>query len=217
MNFQLLEKDVVNDDIYSLIFKVPAGFSWQPGQYIDLEVPHSNADSKGTHRWFSISSAPVEKTIMITTRVLKRDSSYKQALSELPIGASVSAGKPRGDFLLDGRARRHIMIAGGIGITPYRSMILQAASDKLDIDVELLYIDSRKQFIFTDELGEAGKKLTFFSLSKFSKRLTETDIKKLKPADVYYLSGPRDLVEAYQTMLEDSGVNDIRTDYFSGY
>jgi len=217
MKIKFIEKYEENEGVYTFSFEPQESLNWLAGQYIDIEVDHLQPDNKGTHRWFSISSAPFENKIMITTKIAGRDSSFKKALYNLQPGTYINSGKPRGDFILDESNDKHVLIAGGIGITPYRSMIKQAGHENMSIDAFLLHTDTSRQFIFEKELGLAGKNLHYFKLQKFSRRLEISDFNSMPTDAAFYLSGPRAMVENYHQLLQDMGIMNIKTDYFSGY
>src|SRR3990172_4431075 len=129
MRLRFVEKEPEVSGVYSFLFEpdLPVGqagkkISWQPGQYLHYELPHPDADDRGIERWFTISAPPYEGLPTITTRFdHEHSSSFKNALRKLEPGTEIEAGEPRGDFLLDPDASRHVLIAGGIGITPYYS------------------------------------------------------------------------------------------------
>ena len=231
MRLRFVEKEPEVSGVYSFLFEpdLPAGqagkkISWQPGQYLHYELPHPHSDDRGIERWFTISAAPFEQHIMLTTRFDgERQSTFKQALFMLEPGTEVEAGEPRGEFLLDTDAARHILIAGGIGITPYRSQLLQLDHDGKQLNADIMYANRDKNFVFGEQLAELEKKHPEFKIIKFvgDHRITPKDVEQYLPDEkvIFYLSGPRPLVENYQHMLEELDVNPnrIRTDYFPGY
>lgn len=161
---------------------------------------------------------------MLTTRFdTQRSSSFKRTLSNLKVGDEVQAGEPRGDFLLEPEARRHVLIAGGIGITPYHSMLLQLDHDNKPLNIDLLYANRDENFVFDDEFQKLAVKHPEFKIRKFvgDERITADDLKPYLPDEknIFYISGPRPMVEAYQHILEDLDVHPerVRTDYFPGY
>lgn len=224
MLLRFLERKPEVPNVYSFLFEPEKRVSWQPGQYLHYELPRPDADNRGVSRWFTISAAPFEKHIMLTTRFDPgRSSSFKKSLKKLEEGTEIEAGEPRGDFVVQPGASRHIFIAGGIGITPYRSMLEQLDRDGKELNADLMYANRDDNLVFGDELRELQKKHPEFKLIPFigDKRITEKNVKKYLPDEkaAFYLSGPRPLVENYQTMLEDLGVSAerIKTDYFPGY
>jgi ferredoxin-NADP reductase len=116
----LVDKTCVYDNVYEFGFEPDIPLQFNAGQYIDLVVPHSTPDSRGTTRSFSIISSPDERSISMIMRIPERASSFKRALAELAIGASVGMGDIGGEFVQDtGHTQQQLWIAGGIGVTPF--------------------------------------------------------------------------------------------------
>ncbi|MEX0881574.1 MAG: FAD-dependent oxidoreductase [Candidatus Saccharimonadales bacterium] len=224
MKLKFVGKKKQIENVYTFIFEPSKKVSWQPGQYLHYELPHPDTDDRGIERWFTISTPPYEKNIMLTTRFdSERSSTFKKALQKLEPGQAVEAGEPRGDFLLEPDAPRHVLIAGGIGVTPYHSMLLQLDHEGKPLNIDLLYANRDKSFVFDDEFQKLAAKHSEFKIYKFigNQRITESDLKAyLKDESIiFYISGPRPMVETYQHLLEDLGVapERIKTDYFPGY
>lgn len=223
MKMKLLVSKNQQPGVHNFIFEPSEPLSWQPGQYMHYVFEHPNPDERGIERWFTIALAPYEKNIQITTRIATgHGSSFKQALLNLKIGDNIEADGPKGQFILRGGDYHHILIAGGIGITPYRSMLAQLAHDNQPAKAELLYANNDEKFVYDDELAAWAAKDPSLKICKFVDKHIEADDLKpyLDEADaVYYLSGPRAMVESYESLLAELGVpNDkIMTDYFPGY
>jgi ferredoxin-NADP reductase len=224
MELRLVHKKKLLDDVLTFVFKPGKKTGWQPGQYLHYELPHPHADDRGTERWFTISAPPYEKNIALTTRFDRsHSSSFKKALRGLEPGATIQAGEPRGDFLLQPDAARHILIAGGIGITPYHSMLLQIDHDGQSLNADLLYANRDDKFVFDNELQALADAHPEFKLIKFAgnQRIQESNLKPYlaDKYNVFYISGPRPMIENYQLLLEDLGVEPhrVKTDYFPGY
>ncbi len=215
-------KQIVN--VYTFTFEPDRPINWQPGQYLHYELPHPVADDRGVERWFTISAPPYEKNIQLTTRFDEEHSStFKKALQKLEPGTIIEAGEPRGDFLLEPDASRHVLIAGGIGVTPYHSQLLQLDHDKKPLNIDLLYTNRDKKFVFDEQLQELKAKHPEFRIYKFvgDQRIQKSDLGKYLDDKrvVFYISGPRPMVEAYQHLLEDMDIEPerVKTDYFPGY
>jgi ferredoxin-NADP reductase len=218
-------------------FERPAGFSFEPGQAIDVVLLEPAAvDAQNARHTFSIVSAPFENELVIATRM--RDSAFKRALRALPIGAPVSIEGPSGSLTLHhDRARPAVFIAGGIGITPFMSIVRQAANDQLQQSLVLLYSNRRPEdAAYLAELQDLERRNPHFrltstmtSMSHSSQAWTgplgpinESLLKRVtaelsKP--IYYLAGPPDMVEAMRLTLNDVDVgdDDIRSEEFYGY
>lgn len=224
MKLKLKFKKPEAHGVFSFGLEPEAPLHWEPGQYLHYILPHANADERGTGRWFTISSAPYEKDVVITTRFTDKGSSFKDALGQLEIGQQIESDDgPKGFFLLQPWASRHIFIAGGIGVTPYRSMLLQLDHDNRPIPVDLLYANKDAEFVFDQDLTSLAKKHSEFKIKKFigDQRIQKEDLECYSQDDstMFYLSGPRPMVESYQHMLVKLGTGEKRilTDYFPGY
>ncbi len=223
MKLVLVSKRPEVENVYSFIFEPYKPVQWQPGQYMHYVLEHPDADDRGMERWFTISTAPYEKNIMLTTRFNQtKSSSFKKALLALKPGAVVEADGPKGEFTLREGNHHHIFIAGGIGITPFRSMLLQLAHDKLPINVDLLYANHDNNFTFGPELKALQATNSSFHIHEFvDKRNEEQDLRLYlsNKKDVYYLSGVRVMVESYEATLPMYGADKsvVITDYFPGY
>lgn len=233
----LLGRDLVADRTMSFRFAKPADWNYRAGQFVDvtlLDPPET--DAEGNTRGFSISSAPDEDVIMITTRL--RDTAFKRVLQTMPLGTAVKVEGPFGDLRLHHAQRPAVVLTGGIGITPFRSILVQASREGgLPSPVVVFYANSRPEdAAFLDELGALATKdpnLTFVpTMSDMSKSEREWEGERGRIDEsmldrhlagaagaIYYLTGPPAMVHGLRTMLVDSGVDedDIRTEEFTGY
>ena len=138
-------------------------FVFKPGQCIRITLSDPlYEDKKGNARDFSIASSPAEPSLMIATRMT--GSAFKQSLADLPLGSSVRASGPDGDFLLDAdRMRPAVFLAGGIGITPFRSMIKYTIEQHSPQRLTLVYCNrSPDDAAFLDELQNWEKENSNF-------------------------------------------------------
>ena len=221
----------------SFEFSKPGDFAFKPGQAIDVVLPAAQlSDATSNRHAFSIVSAPFEGTITIATRM--RDSTYKRALNSLQIGASVAIDGPFGSLTLHGnRARPAILIAGGIGITPFMSIIRQATNDRLPQKLLLLYSNHRPEdAAFLDELTELDQVngdfqllATMTAMNRSSQtwlqlagRIDGDLIRKVSRGNVtpvYYVTGSPSMVSSMRKQLNGAGIDDddIRSEEFLGY
>jgi len=139
------------DDIVSFHFDKPDDLTWKAGQYGLFTITHRKI--KTATKPFSVSSAPAENVIRITTIVKDSPSEFKRALLELAPGMKVTLRGPVGPFYLKDRAPV-LLVAGGIGITPIRSMLRQVEAEGSGVErqIRLLYVDGDRRFLFKDEL-----------------------------------------------------------------
>lgn len=218
-------------------FEKPEGFSFQPGQCGDFTLSNPpQTDSEGNTRSFSLASAPYENELIITTRM--RDTAFKRSLKIIDLGTEFSLEAPWGELTLHDDAQiPAVFLTGGIGITPVRSIVLQATHDKLAHPLFLFYSNrTPKDAAFLDELTTAQKENSNFTLiatmtevenspkqwSGETGYITEAMLKKHLPdlsRPIYYLTGPPEMVAAMQKLLKKTGVKEdkIRAEEFSGY
>lgn len=208
-------------------FAKPAGFVFRPGQAVNLELSDPPAEANSARRVFSLVSAPFEEALTVATR-MRQGSAFKRVLGTLPLGAKLKLKGPQGVMTLhEDRARTAVFIAGGIGITPFISMLRQAGHDRLAQRLFLLYSNRRPEdAAFLAELQRLERHNHDFRLLA---RMTDMDgiideetVKRFvgeAAAPVYYLAGPPGMVEAMSAILKRAGVrdDDVRSEEFYGY
>ncbi|MDP3733470.1 MAG: FAD-dependent oxidoreductase, partial [Candidatus Daviesbacteria bacterium] len=171
-------------------------------------------------RAFTISSSPSEDFLMITTQ--KGVTPFKKFMKNLKPGETITTSHPAGTFTLD-ESERAIFLAGGIGITPFRSIIKYAFDQKLKTSITLIYSNSDEDFLFKEELGFWQKQLPNLKIIYHnSGKLGRLNLDSSAPARaslIYYLAGPPKMVDDFAKMLLDLGVDEtnIRYDRFDGY
>ena len=211
-------------DAYSFIFRPETPLAWQAGQFMHYNLVHPNPDSRQTERYFTIASAPYEKNIMITTRLVEAASSFKKALKAMPAGGSIDADGPSGEFTFADDAGEAVFIAGGIGITPFRSILLDRDHRGLSVNATLMYANSTDSFVFREELEALAKRQPGLKISYFAggNRIDEAAIRRTV-ADiarpVFFVSGPEPMVQALEAVLKGMSVpeTNLKRDYFPGY
>lgn len=218
-------------------FDKPAGFVFEPGQAIDVVLPEPpDGDAQSARHTFSIVSAPFESELVIATRM--RDSAFKRALRALAVGAGIAIDGPFGSLTLHAdRTRPAVFIAGGIGITPFISMLRQAVHDRLPQRMVLIYSNHRPEdAAFLRELQALEQQHKLFTLVATMTAMSQSvepwtgptgpiDEALLQRATaelsqpIYYVVGPPAMAEALQLTLSDAGVDDdaIRSEAFYGY
>jgi len=218
-------------------FDKPAGFSFEPGQAIDVVLREPpDADAQSARHTFSIVSAPFEDELVVATRM--RDSAFKRTLGALPAGADIAIEGPFGSLTLHtDRSRAAVFIAGGIGITPFMSILRQAAHDRLAQRLVLLYSNRRPEdAAFLAELQALEQRNRDFTLVATMTGMSRSELPwtaAMGPIDelllksaaaqlarpVYYVVGPPAMGEAMRLTLNDAGIDDgdIRSEAFYGY
>ncbi|MEP6841932.1 MAG: oxidoreductase [Pseudolysinimonas sp.] len=204
-----------------------------PGQYMELAVPHDKTDARGWRRVFSIASAPTADLVRFATRVPERSSSFKSAMLALEPDAVVIGTSIGGDFVLPrDTSKPLLLVAAGIGITPFVSQLehLAAAGEKRDI-VLLYSVLGGDDVAFTEVLTAAGFPVVVLSPTRPAElppgwswagdgQLSSAQIRTAVPdaaSRTTYLSGPPELVAALERALRQDGVKRIVTDVFIGY
>ncbi len=232
----LVGRELVAERTMAFSFAKPADWSYRAGQFVDITLlDPPETDEEGNTRGFSISSAPSEGVIMITTRL--RDTAFKRVLQTMPMGTSVKVEGPFGDLRLHHANRPAVVLTGGIGITPFRSILLEAArTGGLPYPVFVLYANRRPQdAAFLTELAELADQdanLRFVPTmsalgaadpwtgerGRIDASMLERHLAGVSDA-IYYLTGPPGMVHGLRTLLVDNGVDedDIRTEEFTGY
>ena len=232
----LIGHEDVADGTKAFYFRRPAGFQFRAGQYIDvtlLDPPQT--DTEGNTRTFSLVNAPSADTLIIATRM--RDTAFKRVLASLPLGSYVNIKGPMGSFCLQRDASLPtILLAGGIGITPFMSIIADAADRKLSHELFLFYSNRKpKDAPFLDHLAHLSSLNQHFH---FVPTMTETgdangwkgESARLSPGLIgrhvpdflharYFIAGPPAMVAGVSQSLLQSGVEEdnVRADEFFGY
>lgn len=224
MKLKLTEKKTVTPDVTSFIFEPQEPLSWQAGQFLHYVLHHEPTDDRGSDRWFTISAAPFEGHVMITTRFSEKSSSFKQKLQSLAIGKSIEVSYKEGDFILEDLNKQYVFIAGGIGITPFRSMLVQMYHDQQPINVTLLYANRDNNIVFKEELEAIAEKNPNFKIHYIlsPEHVDEAKIRELVPdltTPLFYISGPEPMVDNLGEMLKKMGIAEdhIKQDWFPGY
>jgi ferredoxin-NADP reductase len=217
-------------DIVSFWFRPERPIRFNAGQYIELYLPHEAVDSRGTRRWFTISSSPNEQLISLTTGFPKKPSSYKQTLRALRVGSEVVLSEPLGDFVLPkDRTVPLVFVAAGTGCTPYASMTKWLIKQHEERDIQLLYAASSPDaFLFTD-LWSSYRPLRLTRMVSHASSAWHEHIGSLDSViilqaiqdaadSMLYLAGPQSLIEPlYDELLKDVPRQQVLLDYFPGY
>lgn len=217
---------------YRFSSKRPVPFA--AGQYVELTLPHRGADVRGSRRVFSISSPPEDDgTIRVAMRVPERASSFKRALSSMPVGASIGATGVWGDFVLPkDPAKPLLLIAAGIGITPFASQLSRLHLRGEQRDVVLVYVVSDPaELAYAPEIETWGTRVlvagptteaplplgwTAMGPGRIDHQRLAEAVPDLASREVF-ISGPPSMVDALKPALRGIGVGRVRTDAFSGY
>jgi ferredoxin-NADP reductase len=219
MRLRLKKKYVELGEVISFIFEPLNGISWQAGQYINLTMP--DVAPVDADRLFTIASAPHESDLLVTTYI--GPSNYKQRMARLEIGEVVEADQLGGDFVWQDDGRKKLYIAGGIGVTTFRSIILDQIHRNIPNNALLLYAGKTERRPFVKELREAAEQDATLMIKDYvNTRLTLQQLLGDVP-DVFdrtvYLAGSQKFSEDLGEGLVQKGIarNQIKYDYFDGY
>jgi ferredoxin-NADP reductase len=231
----LVSRSEPTPSVQELTFRVHDRLAFLPGQYLELEVPHRHPDARGTRREFSIASAPEDLPLLKVAfkdgKTTKPLSSYKKALAEVKPGDELAITGVWGDFLLPKRdAAPILMVAAGIGVTPFVSQLRHAQEAGLDRDIVLVYVASdASELAYRDEIAASGAHVIVFTRDRPADlpghwvwargvRLDADGLLRVVPdiaARHAYISGPAALIADLAPALERA--RSITTDAFSGY
>ncbi len=229
---KLQHKQTVAHETVVFKFEKPIGYKHKAGQFIVLRILDlESTDEKETRHFFTLSSAPYEKHLAVTTRI--RGTQLKQKLSSYKLGREVEITEAMGSFVLDKLESLVVFLAGGIGITPFRSIALQEAFEKSPRNIILFYSSpSLKEMSYLEELKKVGEINQNFKLIPIITRdenwKGEKDhvslemIKKYvpNPSDaIFYSAGPPQMVEILKNMLLRSNIpqEHVKVEEFEGY
>jgi ferredoxin-NADP reductase len=234
---RLKKKEDLAEGTMGFYFAKPEGFQFKAGQYLDITlVDPPETDAEGNIRSLSIASAPEDEYLLVATRM--RDTAFKRVLRMGPLDLEVSMDGPMGSFTLhNNSARPAVFLAGGIGITPFSSIIRHAAHAKLPHHLYLFYSNRRPEdAAFMKVLHELEKENSNFkfipSMTEMSKSaqtwngesgfINKEMLARYLPGPqgpIYYIAGPPAMVAAMRQMLLAAGVDedDVRTEEFAGY
>jgi ferredoxin-NADP reductase/Na+-transporting NADH:ubiquinone oxidoreductase subunit NqrB len=233
MKLRLREVQKFSDRVWSYAFTPDRKPGFVPGQYMEWTLGMPNHDGRGNRRTFSIASSPTEKDIQMGVKFYEPSSRFKQELKGLKPDAVLYAGQIAGDFTMPiDKHQKLAFIAGGIGITPFRSMLKYVVDMHETRDIVLIYaVSDPSELAFGDVLGEAEahgirviKLLTKDKVPATWKgttgQLTEAFITQ-QISDhkdrIFYLSGPQPMVAGLRKTIQKVGAKKIKTDYFTGY
>lgn len=233
----LKEKKEVGTGIYDFVFWVKDRVTFRPGQYMEWTLSHARSDSRGNRRYFTLASSPTENELRLGVKFYDRSSSFKRAMIDLVPGDTMVAGQLAGDFTLPRNPRKKLVfVAGGIGVTPFRSMVKYLADRDEKRDVVLLYSNrTAGEIAYRDIFEEAEREIGMRTIYAI------TDPKEMPPVRnghrgridaalvrneipdylerTFYISGTNAMVTAFQKTLRELGVPraQIKTDFFPGF
>jgi ferredoxin-NADP reductase len=232
----LKEKIRIAADTYEFVFATSRRLHFKPGQYLEWTIAHPKRDARGIRRYFTIASSPSDKDIRVAVKFYKPSSTYKKALFALRPGDTVVASQLAGNFTMPrDKQKKLVFIAGGIGVTPFRSMIQHLMDKKERRDIILMYSNrSLEDTAYIDLISRAEAETGLQSVPIFNTppphaapgefpTLLDAGVLAREVPDFrereFYLSGPNSMVNAASDMLSGLGVprRHIKKDYFPGF
>lgn len=231
---RLTDKKQVATGTLQVTFEVSEPFSFKPGQYIFITLANPRyQDQRSNKRHFSIVNSPIQKGIITITARL-RDTGFKKSLKEIPIGAEVELGPIAGTFTLpEGKQKPLVFIAGGIGITPFMSMLRYLKEAGNPYNITLIFSNrDQSSTAFLNEIQALANELSNFKLiltmtednnwQGENRKVDASFIKEYFPKvndNFYMVVGPPPMVEAVKNALLEAGVakENIEIENFTGY
>ncbi len=221
--------------VYDFIFAPDRKFSFAPGQYMEWTLEHRYPDNRGNRRYFTIASSPTEDEVRLGVKFYPQASTFKRALAAMKTGSTISVSHLAGGFVLPKNPKKKIiLIAGGIGITPFRSMI-QYLLDRNEARPIVLFYSNRTaaDIAYQDVFDRAARKLgikTIYAVTDdataipgihngfVDARLIAAEVPDYRTR-TFYISGPPTMVDAFKATLRTMGVSRfrIKSDFFPGF
>lgn len=231
------EKIKLSYDTFDFIFPLEKSLPFVPGQYMEWTLAHQKPDSRGNRRYFTLASSPTEDNIRLGVKFYNPSSTYKKTLLNLGQDETIVAAQIAGDFILPtDKQKKLVFMAGGIGITPFRSMIKYLLDKNEQRDIIMVYSNKyQSEIVYKDVFDEAQTKLnvkTVYTLTDTTQlpmgwigeigRVNPLMIQKEIPdfmERTFYLSGPHSMVKGFEDVLQQMGVKkeNIKTDFFPGF
>lgn len=221
---KLKEKIRIGPDMFDFIFD--RTLDYIPGQYMEWTLGHKNPDSRGTRRYFTLASSPTEANLRIGVKFYNDSSSWKKSLLQMKKGDSLTAGSLSGEFTMPkDSSKKMVFIAGGIGITPFRSMIKYLTDTKQKRDIVLLYsVKTEAELVYKDifrqakSLGVKSIYITTDTMGYIDDKMISREVPDFKNR-YFYISGPHSMVDAFKKTLRVMGIDQsrIKADFFPGY
>lgn len=231
----LKDKKEIAKDTDEFVFTLEKRFPYRPGQYMEWTLGHDNMDTRGNRRYFTLSSSPTESDIRLGIKFYEQSSSFKLALGQIPTGGTIIASQLAGNFTLPhDTTQKLVFIAGGIGVTPFRSMVKYMIDMKEKRDVVMLYSNRTMQDIAYKDIFDIAEETldirTVYAVTddvpselppSFRKGFITADMIRAEIPDFaerqFYISGPHSMVAMFEKTLKQMGVKHIKIDFFPGF
>ncbi len=233
----LRKKVRLSPSSFDFIFSPDTKMRFTPGQYMEWTLQHNGPDARGNRRYFTIASSPTEQQIIMGVKFYDPPSTFKRALFELMPGGKILAGQLAGDFVLPKDPNEKLVfIAGGIGITPFRSILRFLTDTKQKRNIIVFYsAKNLQEFVYTNILDDAvravGIKVVYIidnaeaapsdwqgKVGRIDLAMIQEEVPDYKQR-TFYISGPQGMVTAFEETLSGMGIrrSKIKSDFFPGF
>lgn len=228
----LVDKIRLTPDSYEFVFSPNQHLKFSSGQYLEWTLPHNTYDKRGIRRYFTIASAPSDNLIRLGTKFYTPASSFKKTMMTLRKGSTLVASQLAGDFTMPNNKKKKLaFIAGGIGITPFMSMIRGLIDKDESRDIVLLYAnrtaaDTAYREILDEAIDHGVRTVHALALEPKASggiAMINGDVIRAQVPDfmerTFYVSGPPGMVTGISATLRKIGVpaSHIKADYFPGF
>jgi ferredoxin-NADP reductase/Na+-translocating ferredoxin:NAD+ oxidoreductase RnfD subunit len=242
--FSLKEKREVGENLYDFVFAQEKRITFEPGQYMEWTLAYKKNDSRGNRRFFTIASSPTEPELHLGVKFPDGSSSFKKKMLDMRPGDTMLGGQLAGDFTLPNDPKIKLaFLAGGIGITPFRSMVKFLSDRGEKRDIVLLYSNRSADEIAYREVFDEAKKIiglkTIYTItegnnssasSSYQPPVTSYHVGRIDAALIrreipdwrermFYISGTNAMVSGLAGALHELGIprRQIKTDFFPGF
>jgi ferredoxin-NADP reductase len=215
------------------VFSTPQTLVFDAGQYLEWTLGVPRPDNRGNRRYFTVASSPTEDNVRLGVKFYPKASAFKQQLAAMKTGDTIIASQVAGQFTLPTNPRtKLVFLAGGVGITPFRSMLQYLVDRDEPRPVVVLYgVDSQDDIAYGDVIDAAWENLhipTYFAVDdgalpgQYPGFINEQMVRETIPdyrERMFYISGPQAMVRALRRMLVGMGVrrSRIKVDFFPGF
>ncbi len=221
--------------VFEFIFTADRPISYKPGQFMDLTLAPARPDTRSIRRYFTLSSSPTEGEVKVGVKFYAPASTFKKALISMKLGEQIVAAQLAGDFTLPRNKNKKLaFIAGGIGVTPFRSMIQYLLDTGERRNIILLYSNrTPADAVYADIFGRAKREIGLKTIYAFSDKDIQMPVGAVSAIDaptirrevpdyperIFYISGPQGMVTSFKETLLGMGIkhSHIKTDYFPGF
>ncbi|WP_413376079.1 FAD-dependent oxidoreductase [Alkalihalobacillus sp. 1P02AB] len=216
------EKVAEKNNVYTFILEKAPDVNWKAGQHGIFEISHKKI--KKATRPFSVASTPREGKIQISMQITDTPSDFKQAMYELEPGMTMNMRGPIGPMYFNAQEKNNLIIAGGLGITPFRAMLKDLQLSKSDIKCTLLYMDSTGAFLYKSELDNIVENSEDIEVQYLQQRdllfeeITQYTTKQGNDSQ-YFIAGSKKMVQSISDLLKTNNIkkSKIKKDSFRGY